>query len=324
MLRRIVILVLFFVGHKEAIADQSLAALWQSAYPESGLLHYNYESSAFGDLKKFFRVNYNNYRQDIIASLGKNDIPVIYIEPDLTISLMYESQTYIYSGVDPQYPIFATLNHIPVDIYLIISRTKNIDLRNRRLLLLQKLIEDAIPAVHNLSIDAKARDSQIALLKLSDSFITKFMQEKEISQAELQLFANRLKPSMQAGVFAAVKVESKHLFAIIDKIQAITGKDTSKTRILFRGYPYPRQDSLIKYCLQQKYRFKQDTRLMSDETSHLIYIDEVAPGKEASMAVLATALQDEQFAEAFFGDKYILRTDPIGAAAMHYSSQRGN
>ena len=93
---------------ESSAADKPLAKLFTPK--GSSLFSFPYENAPIGDLKKFFRLTYNDRRERLLAQVD-HTVPLLYVAPDLSVNLLWNNRRERFPVQPQQWADLAAISH---------------------------------------------------------------------------------------------------------------------------------------------------------------------------------------------------------------------
>lgn len=286
-----------------------------------------YGDSPAGQLMKFFRLEYNERRAEVMAHLDRD--PILYLPGDGTLQLWHAGRREKFALDHGAWSELATISHTPLDVHLLIAEHPGTPLPRTvlaRLALLRDLCATARRDLARRAWDQDLRASQVRLLEHTEAFVGRLLRHGRASRAELDRFVRAAMPDVSRGIEGASSAIIEGLYAATMRARRrLTAEEWARARVLIQGGAAPRAEWSGTLFFERAFgETSNGGVLLPGESRRVFYVEDAPRGEPGARLALGTALTDETFSADFFGDPLHMRRDATRAGTHRKLARMGD
>lgn len=313
-----------------ALATAALAqpdARLRALFPADHGAVARYGDTPAGYLMKFFRLEYNERRAEVMARLDRD--PVLYLPGDGSLQLWHGGRREKFALDHGAWSELATISHTPLDVHLLVADHLGRPLPSlvrSRLALLRDLCATARADLARRAWTTDLRASQERLLAHTEGFARRLLRRREVDKAELDRFVRTAMPDISRGIEGACSAAIEGLYSTTMRARRrLTADEWARARVLIQAAAAPRAESFITlFYAKALGEPSNGGALLPGESRRVYYFEDSPRGEPGARLALGTAMTDELFSADFFGDPLHMRRDATRAGTRKKLAAMGD
>jgi hypothetical protein len=259
-------------------------------------------------LDRSFQDSYAEAKSQIRESLG----PVIIVASD--VMLLRNGKRENVDFIPDEYTITKTIDHIPLDIFVILTNATDKPLSDKtksKLREVDAFIDKTRPEVDKSGLPAASIPRQHKIMDMSKSFIAATLSAGAISHKELQSFTRSVsKLTLDNADEAEAAALTKFDAIIAGWHKNMSADEWNRTNAIVVGGHMPRIENSSMQYLQKLFKQKQ-------EGDRVIYFEGDFDEAKA-LDLLVSHILDRRIAIDFYTDPWRMHRDLLADAAKKY------
>lgn len=284
----------------------------QDFQPVSGVLH---------ALNQSFHSDYNELVSATVEGFGKAHQPVMVFTGDSLI-LRSDNTRKASRIIPPEYHLLKAIDHLPLDLFALVSQWKEGQISQDNLIKLQahkELIDKVRMQVKTSFTAPELFSRQEAIVHASLLYVTDLLENKMFSKLARDIFCRSLSKLLLANADAAAKMEIENLHAQVStwrkEIDSVSFKNVYV--VIGSSHQARYRETTVQYFEKVLHERIGSTAL---NEKHLVFAESVFDEK-GCLSTLARHIIDQKIGLVFFGDSFRMQRDLLSDAASKYIDQ---
>ena len=269
---------------------------------------------ALHDVNELIRKNYSLAKEEIRQGLG----PIIIATPEAVTLLKPGPARETVFLVKPRYTGLKEVSHLTLGTFVLLANHTDENLSEKQLERLRQFkasIEQSASKIkQNEGLVPDDYKRQEKLVHTTLSFLSKGIDEKRVSKADLKDFARSTAVGDMENAYEAASVQLSSLDEVVAKWrEAMTAAEWRNLHVIIMTSHMPRQNSLL-------YQYFAKILGQKKEGERIIIAEGLAKEEDA-IDLLLTHILDRKVATNFFGDPWRMHRDLLSDGAAKYLKQ---